>query len=716
MAEASFPNRPFNLRSDVWFVQSDIANNRSLVGWQLVIDKRSYSPTYSSGIAHSWLTLDGNYAWNYGGSGFDFRNGNNFLISSGTFWVQHQADGTGAVLVQAAANYAILGATSVGPYWVGLPTIPRASNIQFVSPDMHNGIPGVPWNVASNRASSSFIHNSDYTFGAASGRALTDWGATAVWTPPLSLIEQMPNTPTSVGWMKTYTYSGGTYIGMAEAPFRLTVPASYVPTIGGLNVTEATPGLAANVGKYVKGISTLAMEIVSPAGIAGSTIASQKIEILSGTTVLQTINSGSGTSGVLTTSGTLTVRATVTDTRGRVATTSQDITVLNWAPPVLSAVTVQRALSNGTVDEDEGTYFRVNINAAISSLMNTTERNSMGYRVSTRMYGGTTWVLKDSGTLPGVSFNGFRTTGTFSLTQAYEVLVEVFDEFATSTMTVSVTVAAIFMHWDGSIGVGIGKFRENGRVDVAGDIYLKEDTASGEKGVLFPSPTGHGVVTDRLLHSGTTAQRDAYYGSLSTTAQQVALANRCVTWYNTDKGWLESYYVVTGSSGLTARGLITGHTPGWYPLPGSNLVCTRVKSNGFQASPAGSVNIPTLINPPLVNLGGFVASGNNVITPPFGGYYDVTGGAYWSGGGAGTYRNVMVDFTSGPTPAIVSTGFPNTGNDGRSTCSAPSVLFPPGIGAALSVQNEVADNIFGDGLTRRTFLTLKYAGPPLVNN
>jgi hypothetical protein len=715
MVSASFPNRPFDLRTDVWFVQSDIANNRSLVGWQLVIDKRSYSPTHSGGIAHSWMTLSGVYVWNYGGSGFDFRNGSNFLIASGQFWVPHNADGTGAVLVAAAANYDILGATSISGYWVGLPTIPRASNIQFVSPDMHSGVPGQPWNVASNRASANFIHNSDYYFGSIGARALTDWGATATWTPPLSLIEQMPDTTTMVGWMRTYTYSGGTYIGQTEAPFRLTVPASYVPTIGGLTDIEASPGVAANIGRYVKGVSTLALEIVDPQGIAGSTIASQKIEILSGTTVLQTINSGQGTSGILTASGTLTLRATVTDTRGRTATFSKNITVLNWAPPVIASYSVKRALSNATVDEDQGTYFRVNLGASMSSLFNGTQRNSWGWRMYTRLHSGGSWTLRSSGTFTGTSFASYKLFGTFSLTTAYDVLIEVYDEFATSSVIVSVAVAAIFMHWDGSVGVGIGKFREEGRMDIAGDVYIKPDTDAGQDGSLIPAPTGRGVVTDRLPHTGTTAERNAYYGTLTTTAQQVALANRQVVWYNTEKGWFESYYVPTGTASLTARGLVAGHAAGWYPLPGSNLVCTRIKSNDFQPSPAGTLVAPTLINPPLINLGGFTVSGNNVITPPFGGYYDVVAGAYWSGGGPGVYRNIMVDFTSGTYPAITSVRFPNTGADGQGSTSAPSVLFPPGVGAALTVMNAAVDNIYGDGITRRTFLTLKYAGPPLVN-
>lgn len=67
-------------------------------------------------------------------------------------------------------------------------------------------------------------------------------------------------------------------------------------------------------------------------------------------------------------------------------------------------------------------------------------------------------------------------------------------------------------------------------------------------------------------HSGATAERDAIYGVPATNAERVALANRKVTWFNTDLGWEESYYATTGLSGLTARGLVAGTASGWYPV------------------------------------------------------------------------------------------------------------------------------------------------------
>lgn len=67
---------------------------------------------------------------------------------------------------------------------------------------------------------------------------------------------------------------------------------------------------------------------------------------------------------------------------------------------------------------------------------------------------------------------------------------------------------------------------------------------------------------------GTTAQRDAQFGVPATAPQIAALANRKVTWFNTNLGWEESYYAVTGTAGLTAIALVTGAASGWYPTGG----------------------------------------------------------------------------------------------------------------------------------------------------
>lgn len=76
-----------------------------------------------------------------------------------------------------------------------------------------------------------------------------------------------------------------------------------------------------------------------------------------------------------------------------------------------------------------------------------------------------------------------------------------------------------------------------------------------------------GLVAEILAgQSGTTAQRDAHFGTPATDAERVALANRQPVYFNTESGWQESYYAPAGLAGLTARGLVAGVPAGWYPI------------------------------------------------------------------------------------------------------------------------------------------------------
>jgi len=81
-------------------------------------------------------------------------------------------------------------------------------------------------------------------------------------------------------------------------------------------------------------------------------------------------------------------------------------------------------------------------------------------------------------------------------------------------------------------------------------------------------PQGGGTNLPRYFTTkdrGTTAQRNAKYGIPADNTARVALAQQRVAWFNTDLGWEESFYAVSGTTGLTVPGLVTGSTAGWYP-------------------------------------------------------------------------------------------------------------------------------------------------------
>lgn len=502
----AFPNRPFNLRASVWLISQDITSNRSRLGWQLWVDKVSYSPTFSGGKAHRWMTVNGGYVHENYGNGFDFRNGSNFLLGSGEVWVPHNADGTKTVPIAAAADFDILGATPTLTASVTLPTIPRASTATFVGGATFDA--GTTVTINTNRASSSFTHDITYEFGAATGTIATGVGASTTWTPPLTLLQQIPNNTSGTGRIKVVTKNGSSTIGTKYTSFTLRAGAAIVPTIASLTVVDDNPTVQSLVGAFVQNLSIL-KAVVNASGIQGSTITASSFKI--GST-----SAPSGGSIPITSSGTVEVTATATDSRGRTGSFVGSITVLPYADPHFDSVLVRRSNASGVVAE-EGTYLRVDLKCAVQSIINSTERNSLTIRVYTRPRGGTTWTPRNVIDHSALSYDdNFVVSGgaNYPIDESFDVRVEISDKFKTAAAQTVVATAAVLMHWS-KTGVGFGKFHENGTVDVNGDVFASGNMRSRGGGI--DSPTGAitafaGTVAPQgwLLCDGSAVSRTTY--------------------------------------------------------------------------------------------------------------------------------------------------------------------------------------------------------------
>lgn len=554
MVSARFPNRPFDLREAFWVIRQDIGGNQSLVGWQLWIDKVSYSPTFNGAQTYQRMSIDGNIVNQANWNGYDFTGNGPWLILSGENWVGHNSDGTKTFSINGYADFPTLGAVNVYSNFT-LPTIPRTSNASFPNGDRFNT--GTDVVINTNRYSTGFRHEIDWYFGTASGRALTlsESQASGTWSVPPDLNFQIPNNTEGTGHIRQHTFSGNTLIGYTQTPFTAVVPPSIGPTItGAVSVSEATSGIASAVGRYVQNISKLNVAVGAASSQWGATIPSAtgyRVDLINGSSTVASIPASSGTTPILTKSGTYTVRGVVVDTRGRQATKSTTVSVLPYGAPVISDYSVARYRKSGNSlvsDPEGGEYVRVTLNTSVSSLVNSTERNSLTMTVQSRKRGNTTWTsyrsptsstisynnnffiertltvtnrvrsgttatITTSGshtlstgdlvTISGVNnsvFNGtFTVTGTpssttftfstsssgtvssatssgtvatpikYPPTEAYDVRVTSTDIFSSIAAQTTVPVGNMFMHW--STGLGLGKFWEKGKLDVAGLIY-----------------------------------------------------------------------------------------------------------------------------------------------------------------------------------------------------------------------------------------------------
>lgn len=456
------------LRLTVDLASQNVNGNYSVVNWALYLVKGTYTSWTATAIGWSVSINGAGYS---GGYTFDFRSSSQVTIAAGSTQINHNADGTASVGVFGHTN--ATGTSTGGPADTGgaytLPTIPRASSASFTNPM----VAGNSYPITISRASSSFTHTVQVFFGSYSATLATGVATSYTYAVPMSMLTNIPNAPSGTGFIRIITYNGATQIGYKDISLTISAPASVVPTFTGITDSDSVTAIATLIGQYVQGMSRPTLGITGAAGVYGSTIRSYSITVDG-----QTVTSATGTiANPLTSSGTLTITAVVTDTRGRTATQTKNITVLAYSPPLINSATTQRSTLSGTPAE-EGTYIRVNLNAVSSSLLaGAVQKNKLIYKISVRPRGGTVWTLKKTVTVPGsaITFNGFDTVGTYAIEDSWEVLVEVSDQFNTSSVQSTIATAKIFMHWGGQgEGLGIGKFWERGAVDILGQAYQND--------------------------------------------------------------------------------------------------------------------------------------------------------------------------------------------------------------------------------------------------
>ena len=88
------------------------------------------------------------------------------------------------------------------------------------------------------------------------------------------------------------------------------------------------------------------------------------------------------------------------------------------------------------------------------------------------------------------------------------------------------------------------------------------------------------IANNAVVPAGTTSARDGFYGTPSSAAARVALANSVPRWFNTDKGYTQQYFAQDGDAGA---GIFTRATAGWYAAVDSG----RVPLSGFTVTSTG---------------------------------------------------------------------------------------------------------------------------------
>lgn len=369
------------------------------------------------------------------------------VIASGSIKISHNSDGTKSFSLSCQAGvYTIAVSVSASGSYT-LTTIPRASSIS-----MSTGTMGSASTISISRASSSFTHTLTYSFGSVSGTIVSKTTSTSVsWTPALSLAQQIPSSTSGTATIKCDTYSGSTKIGTKSITVSLKVPDSVKPTLTSIAATRVDGDVSSTWGIYVQGKSKVTLSINGAAGDQGSTISSYSI---SGGGYSSTASSF--TTGYLTTSGTITFTAKVTDSRGRTSDAKTvSISVTSYSSPTVSNHSSQRCNSSGTL-QGAGTYIKGLLSFGFSSCSSkNTVTTATYYKKSTEVTWTNASMIFSSGT--SFIFGG----GSISAEYSYDIKYTISDAFTTISIIDEVSTASVLMDFKaGGKGIAIGKVAE----------------------------------------------------------------------------------------------------------------------------------------------------------------------------------------------------------------------------------------------------------------
>lgn len=435
--------------------QANINNNQSIVDWALTATKTAGSGYWTSDQRSPYtMSMDGtqiasgNIAYNFSGS-----TPKTIPIASGTRTINHNADGTKTLSLVATwrdgNNH--LGSATISRSMT-LTTIPRTTTptLNYTSRNF-----GLVIRISTPRASSSFTHTLQANFVSGGYVNIATGVATYYdWTIPLDYMNRIPNTTSGTVTIKCITYNGSTKIGERNITFTATVPTSIRPSLTGISHSEYVAEVASKVGAYVQRQSRLNLAITGATGAYSSTITNRRITFAG-----QTLNAGSGVTGVINESGNLVATATITDSRGRTNSTSVQINVLAYNfPRFVTAPTFVRTDSAGNNDPI-GTYVKVTLNVAVSSLVVGSQKNSLRYIIQSRQRGTSSWTTKVNNQLTTITYNGSQIVMTYSIDYAYDFNVQVVDIFNTTTSLGVAPTGSVTMQW-GDDWIAVGKTRE----------------------------------------------------------------------------------------------------------------------------------------------------------------------------------------------------------------------------------------------------------------
>ena len=467
---AKFSNSSGSLYLNVYVEQGSqsITDNTSTVNWRMTVSRTgAYYTRNQQGDSTLSLNLDGRNV-HYSYPTWE-TSGEEYTLASGSSTISHNADGTKTLPISCTfnPNNGLHGTITVSAS-LSLTTIPRSSSVSVSA-----GVIGSAVTININRQSSSFKHTVRYAWAGKSGTIATNVDTSTSWTIPLDFASDIPNSASGTGTIYVDTYSGSTKTGTQSTTLTASVPANVKPTFSGVTLSDlngAAQNLIPNGNTFIQVISNIKVAFNGAVGSYGSSITGYYAEIVGKN---QSTSSNGGSLGIMNYNGTIKIRASVSDSRGRWSDTREvSVTVLEYFAPALS-FSIARTGSTSSI-------LTATRNAKVAPLtVSGSQKNTMTLTFKVARLGTTNFQV-DTGPATGswTSVSSLvnsqaNLAGNYLANQSWVVIGILEDKFTRTEFMVNVATESVVLSYDRS-GVGVNKIRERGALDVKGDIYAND--------------------------------------------------------------------------------------------------------------------------------------------------------------------------------------------------------------------------------------------------
>lgn len=470
-------DRSYYIRLWLDQISQDSTSNSSQVRVRLALINGLH--TFSDYNCSAYVDLNGKRL-NWTGRPSVLNNNSTVIIIDQTITIDHNSDGKKSFVFSAR----FIGGGGWSPNTLNIPersftlaTIPLSSSVNdnALSGDRRLGSLHT---LTIDRKSSSFTHQVWYrVFG-------SDWidlgknHTTSVsFVPSIDLARH--NTKASSGTMDIClrTYNGNTQVGndVYSNGWYMTIPESVKPTFTSLSLTDMNTAARQllNGNNFLQIISDIQVNFTSPSGAYGSTITGYRAEIVN---KKNSVSENGGRLGMMNFNGSATIRAYVTDSRGRRSDT-KDITIniIEYFAPSLSFSAIRTREMPNTI--------QVVRNAKIAPItLSGRQRNVMELSFRVAQLGNSNYAT-DNGSATG-TYTSINTlvrsaanmSGNYPANKSFIVIGRLEDKFTSVEFSVTVATESVVMSYDKDGRVGVGKVAEQGgagSLDVLGDIYAR---------------------------------------------------------------------------------------------------------------------------------------------------------------------------------------------------------------------------------------------------